>query len=142
MALITLQDDQLVKVPAIDTQHRQLVDIINQLHTAMSQGAGPDVLGGLIDTLIEHTRTHFRDEERLMTDAGFPGLAKHKAEHDRLLQHIVDLAQRFRAGDALLSFAVMIELKGWALVHIEKFDIALGAFLNRRTTGGPAASQQ
>ncbi len=136
MGLISLQNDQRVNVPEIDAQHERLVDLINQLHTAMAQGSKVDVLGGLIDALIEHTRFHFQYEEGLMADAGFPGLAKHKDEHDRLLRRIVDLAQRFHDGDLLLSFAVMVDLKGWALVHIEKFDIALGAFLNRRSAVG------
>jgi len=47
-----------------------------------------------------------------------------------------ELARRFDNGDLLLSFAVMVDLRAWALVHIEKFDIALGAFLNRRTDAG------
>jgi hypothetical protein len=25
----------------------------------------------------------------------------------------------------------MVDLRGWALVHIQKFDLALGRFLNR-----------
>lgn len=131
MALISLRNDQKVNVPDIDAEHETLVELINRLHTAMADGREPAELGAIIALLIAHTRSHFDHEERLMAEHAFPGLSKHKQEHDRLLAHIEQLAMRFADGDLLLSFAVMIDLKGWALVHIEKYDIALGAFLNR-----------
>jgi hemerythrin len=132
MGLISLEDNQKVHVPEIDSQHEALVDLINQLNQAMTHGSDRDSLGRLIEKLVDHTRSHFEYEERLMRDNDYPGLAKHKAEHDLLLHHIVDLADRFSKGDLLLSFAVMVDLRGWALVHIERFDMALGLFLNRK----------
>jgi hemerythrin len=136
MGLISLRDEQKVNVPEIDAQHEALVELINQLHQAMSDGRGKEVLGRVISALVDHTRSHFAYEEQLMTEHAFPGFDKHREEHDRLLQHIEELARRFDNGDLLLSFAVMVDLRAWALVHIEKFDIALGAFLNRRTDAG------
>ena len=68
-------------------------------------------------------------EEALMTEHDYPGIEAHTVEHQRLLQHIEDLARRYKNGDLLLSFAVVIELKGWASIHIEKSDRPLGEFL-------------
>ena len=56
----------------------------------------------------------------------------HKSEHIRLMQHLVDLAERYKNSELLLSFAIVLELKGWAVVHIEKSDKPLGTFLNNR----------
>jgi hemerythrin len=131
MGLIRLEDSQKVNVREIDTQHETLIDLINQLHGAMTQRSERDVLDRLMGALVEHTRTHFDYEERLMLENRYPGYTLHKDEHDRLIQHILALAEQYQRGDLLLSFAVMVDLKGWALVHIEKFDMALGMFLNR-----------
>jgi hemerythrin-like metal-binding protein len=131
MGLIRLEDDQKVNVHEIDAQHETLIDLINQLHAAMTQRSERAVLDQLMAALIEHTRTHFDYEEQLMLEHRYPGYTTHKHEHDRLIQHILALAEQYRRGDLLLSFAVMVDLKGWALVHIERFDIALGVFLNR-----------
>jgi hemerythrin len=103
----------------------------------MLGGGARSVLDGIIAELVEHTRTHFLYEERLMLEHRYPGYARHKQEHDRLIRHIVDLEQGYRSGDLLLSFGVMVDLRGWALVHIEKFDVALGAFLNRKQHSDP-----
>jgi hemerythrin len=131
MGLIRLEDDQLVRVQEIDAQHQGMVDLINQLHKAMMRGSDRAALSDIIGDLIAHTRTHFRYEEQLMLQGGYPGYVKHKQQHDVLLRHITDLDERYRNGDLLLSFAVMIDLKGWALSHIAKYDVALGAYLNR-----------
>ena len=48
------------------------------------------------------------------------------------MQHLVDLAERYKNSELLLSFAIVLELKGWAVVHIEKSDKPLGTFLNNR----------
>ncbi len=131
MGLLRLENDQRVNVLEIDAQHETLIDLINQLHKAMTQCSERGILDGLISALIEHTQTHFLYEEQLMLEQGYPGYPRHKHEHDRLIEHILGLAEQYRKGELLLSFAVMVDLKGWALVHIEKFDLALGAFLNR-----------
>ena len=130
MGLIRLEDDQRVNVPEIDSQHETLIALINRLHRAMTQCEPQQVLDALISELVEHTRQHFLFEEQLMQEHGYPGYARHKAQHDRLIDHILELAERFRGGDLLLSFGVMVDLKGWAIVHIEKADRPLGVFLN------------
>ncbi|MGD2074039.1 MAG: bacteriohemerythrin [Gammaproteobacteria bacterium] len=131
MGLIRLEDDQRLNVREIDSQHETLIELINRLHKAMMGGGRRSILDGIIAELIEHTRTHFQYEEKLMLEHNYPGYARHKQEHERLIRHIVDLADGYRSGDLLLSFAVMVDLRGWALVHIQKFDLALGRFLNR-----------
>jgi hemerythrin-like metal-binding protein len=140
MGLIRLEKHQRLDVSEIDTQHETLIELINQLHGAMLECSDRRVVEQLVTALVEHTQSHFHYEEGLMQAHRFPGYARHKQEHDRLLEHIEALAERCRAGDLLLSFAVMVDLKGWALVHIEKFDLALGHFLNR--TGQAPGSEQ
>jgi hemerythrin len=56
----------------------------------------------------------------------------HKSEHNRLMEHLEDLVGRYRGGELLLSFAIVLELKGWATIHIEKSDKPLGSFLSNK----------
>ena len=132
MELIKLEDNLKLNIPEIDSQHETLIRLINLLHETMLQGADRATLDGLLSQLLEHTRTHFSYEEQLMSQYNYPEYEAHKSEHNRLMQHLVDLAERYKKGELLLSFAVVLELKGWAVVHIEKFDMPLGAFVNKR----------
>jgi hemerythrin-like metal-binding protein len=130
MTLIRLEENLKLDVPEIDSQHETLISLVNLLHETMQQGADKAALDGLLSQLLEHTKYHFAYEEELMSRYSFPGYEAHKSEHKRLMQHLLDLTDRYKNGDLLLSFAVLLELKGWALVHIENSDKPLGTFLN------------
>ncbi|MEA3244456.1 MAG: hypothetical protein U9Q19_13620, partial [Pseudomonadota bacterium] len=90
----------------------------------------------IIIILKSYTQNKFKRfityEEQLMSQFKYPEYAEHKADHAKLMQHITDLAEQFRSGDLLLSFAVMVDLKAWATIHIEIFDGPLGIFLGEK----------
>jgi hemerythrin-like metal-binding protein len=132
MVLIKLEDNLKLDIPEIDSQHETLICLINLLHETILHGADKAALDGLLSQLLEHTQTHFIYEEKLMSRYNYPGYKAHKSEHERLMQHLMDLTDRYKNGDLLLSFAVVLELKGWALVHIESSDKPLGTFLNNQ----------
>lgn len=130
MVLVKLEDNLKLDIPEIDSQHETLIGLINLLHETMLQGADKTTLDGILSQLLEHTQTHFSYEEQLMSQYNYPGYEAHKLEHHRLIQHLLDLTERYKHGELLLSFAVVLELKGWAVVHIEKSDKPLGTFLH------------
>lgn len=132
MELIKADDAPQVGVAEIDAQHATLIAIVNRLHQAMIQRRDRDTLAEILTELIGHTQQHFAYEEQLMSQQQYPDYAAHKADHDKLMQHITDVARRFRSGDLLLSFAVIVDLKAWATIHIEKSDRPLGIFLSRQ----------
>ncbi len=132
MELIKAEDAPLVGVAQIDAQHAALIDLVNQLHQAMGRGDDRDTLDSIISELIEHTQAHFAYEEQLMAETEYPLYQSHKAAHEKLLQHISALAAQFRGGDLLLSFAVMMDLKAWATIHIERSDLPLGVYLSEK----------
>jgi hemerythrin-like metal-binding protein len=132
MELIKLEDKLKLDIPEIDSQHETLIGLINLLHETMLQGADRAALDALLSQLLEHTRNHFAYEEQLMSQHNYPGYEAHKSDHSRLMQHLVDLTERYKNGELLLSFAIVLELKGWAVVHIKKSDKQLGTFLNKQ----------
>ena len=132
MELIQAEDAPSVGVPEIDAQHAALIGLVNRLHQAMIQREDRDTLDAIMAELVAHTRRHFAYEEQLMSQHRYPEYAEHKAHHDELMQHIIHLAEQFRSGDLLLSFAVMVDLKAWATIHIEKSDGPLGIFLSEQ----------
>jgi len=130
MVLIKPEDNLKLDIPEIDSQHETMISLVNLIHETMLQGADKATLDVLLSQLLEHTQIHFAYEEELMSRNNYPGYEAHKSEHNRLMQHLRDLAERYSNGELLLSFAVALELKGWAAVHIEKSDRPLATFLN------------
>ncbi len=132
MDLVKLEDNLKLNITEIDSQHETLISQINAIHEAMLQGADKADLDGLLSQLLEHTRSHFAYEEDLMSRYRYAEYETHKSEHNRLLEHLEDMVVRYRSGELLLSFAIVVELKGWATIHIEKSDKPLGVFLSNK----------
>lgn len=130
MVTIAWDDRSNVNVHEIDAQHRQLVSLINQLNEAMLLRQGRAALTEILARLIDETRAHFAAEETLMIAHAYPDYEGHRQQHEKLLKQIVALHKEFEAGDILLSFAIMLDLKAWALRHISSSDKRLGLYLN------------
>jgi hemerythrin len=112
-----------VHIPQIDAQHQQLIGLINQLHAAMLQGNGKPALAQILTQLVRYTDSHFSYEESMLRQRGYPGLAAHQAEHQKLKKQVVDLQVQFQAGKLLLTMQVMQFLKEWLANHILSRDM-------------------
>jgi len=62
-----------VQIPEIDAQHQRLFCLAAELHNAMAQGKGKNVLEHSLAQLVDYTKTHFAHEERLMQESGYEG---------------------------------------------------------------------
>ncbi|MFH0878374.1 MAG: bacteriohemerythrin [Lentisphaerota bacterium] len=130
MAFINWTDQLSVNIRQIDDQHKKLVSIINTLFDAMSQGKAKDVLGKVFNELIQYTKTHFQNEERMMQQYSYPDFAAHKKEHDDLTKTAMDLQDKFTKGAVSLSIETSNFLKAWLTKHILGTDKKYSPFLN------------
>lgn len=110
----------------MDAQHRKLVDLLNQLETAMQKGKGREVVGQVLGELIRYTQTHFLSEESLMAAHRFPDLAAHKIEHAKLTQRVVKFKTDFDGGKVALTIPVLSFLEDWLVNHIQGHDKVYG----------------
>jgi hemerythrin len=130
MNLINWNDDLSVHIKEIDEQHRKLIDMINNLHSAMGSGRGNEAMGKVLAGLVDYTKTHFATEERLMAKHTYSGYLSHKAQHDALTKQVIDLYTKFQEGKAMVTVEVMNFLKDWLTKHIQDSDKKYGPFLN------------
>lgn len=130
MALLTWNSSCSVGVQAMDDQHGILMDTINELQTALLHGCSREQVESLLDQLLKFTSMHFRGEEQLMEQHGFPGLAEHCAEHHRLLAEIRESVHRLhRSGDVQVRSLLQF-LHDWYLEHFAGPDQEYGPWLN------------
>ncbi len=59
MAYFSWTKDLAVGHDGIDNDHRKLVDMINALYEALSDGRAKDVMGKVLNNLIIYTKEHF-----------------------------------------------------------------------------------
>ena len=80
------KDDYSVGIDSIDQQHKKLLNLINQLQTAVDYSTGEQFEREALDELVDYTKTHFTYEEGLMRDNDYPDFEPHKAQHEKMFE--------------------------------------------------------
>ena len=65
MAFLKWSEKMSVGVPALDADHKKMVDLINGLSKTMNEGGSVDEVCQAINALVDYARYHFEMEERL-----------------------------------------------------------------------------
>jgi len=132
MSLIVWHDGLSVQMKEFDIQHRELVRLINDLHDAMAQRKGSELLGKVLGSLVDYTKKHFAAEEKLMQQHSYPGYLSHKMEHDTLTRKALEIKTKFDSGKMVMSVELMNFLKDWLTKHIMGLDKKYSAFFTSK----------
>jgi hemerythrin-like metal-binding protein len=131
MAYFEWADDLVIDEGPIDADHRQLVDLVNILHTATSEGRGVEVVDEVLHKVIEYTLSHLQREEAIMASIRFPNLEAHKLHHKRFADHLDALKVKFDAGSITVASQLSSVLRDWLSLHIRRSDKEIKVFLNK-----------
>lgn len=123
MLLIAWTSQMNVGVKLLNNDHKQLVNLINNLHDGLVTGQSKAVLENEFEQLVTYTRFHHANEERLLDEAGFHGLLTHKQEHEQMLEHLLRMQIRFIESSQLgVEMEIMQQLRVWLFRHIQGSD--------------------
>lgn len=114
-----------VGIPKIDSQHKHLVELCNELHESIVSDNPLAQKQHLVSTLKEcvaYVGTHFKDEEKLMQAAGYEDFSAHKAKHDMFTKQVLETAQNLNSQDRLASIKFVKFLYEWLISHISYED--------------------
>lgn len=131
MAYFEWADDMVIDKGPIDQDHRQLVDLVNALHTATSDGRGQDVVATILDDVIRYTAEHLQREEHLMENMQFPNLVQHKHGHDQFMQHVRNLKKKYDCGSITVASQLSTALRDWLSLHIRRNDKEILTFMKK-----------
>ncbi len=112
----------------IDTQHRELITLLNGLIESCANGIDAEKLRDALDFLAEYTYRHFDDEEMLQLMYMYPDYENHKQAHDVFKRKVQDLIARFEESGSteVLSSDVNKIVAAWFLRHIRLEDVKIG----------------
>jgi len=105
-------------IEVIDSQHRELVRMINELDRALRRHTARDILSELLDELIDYSKYHFSTEEKYMLDFEFEGFSDHRKEHDHFRFKVFRFQREYIDGTAELDSVLMQFLKEWLSNHM------------------------
>ena len=128
MHFIKWHDDYNINIPNIDSQHRRLIDLINELAQAKEDKKDSQIHGKILTELVAYTQTHFKEEEDFMKEINYPGLQEHEAQHKILINQVIDVLQNYKRGYTDISDKVLYILNSWLINHILKRDKEIAKF--------------
>lgn len=124
-------DNFSVKHTGIDEQHKELIEIINDLVLYISDNDTEfSHLLELVTKLDNYVSEHFQYEEVLMAKYSYPEKIAHEIQHNSLRSKLEDL-NIFSVGNTLDFYKNLLgDLIDWLSKHIMLTDKKLGLFLN------------
>jgi hemerythrin-like metal-binding protein len=117
-----------VGIHVIDTQHKKLVDILNELYESFVDQTSGQKLNHILKELKDYTVYHFGTEEELFKKFGYPHAEGHLQEHKGFVDRIEEFSAELMEGKSKLTFQLMNYLKNWLLNHICGSDQAYVSF--------------
>lgn len=119
---IIWQNEYATNIPVIDSQHRKLFEIYNEM-AAHINDHGINGVNALITELIRYTREHFTYEEKLMQKFAYSGCAEHMEEHNDFIEKLMELVHGNSEGKGREEYLVFAEfLADWLVNHIMVVD--------------------
>jgi len=128
----------------VDAQHAAILAQLARLRTD-----SPDASRESLRLLRQQTASHFKYEEMLMEEVGYPDLAAHKQQHADFLHRVRGIQERLeRDGARPGDVGVLADtVETWVMEHVLDQDRRLAAFIRSRAPepqgepGGPAPTR-
>jgi len=117
---------------AIDSDHKMLVQYVNEFYQAMHSGTGRTAAPGILAKLGQYANSHFAREEAIFRQGGLPSLPQHQQAHAELAAKVQDFLNDLgSSGKATITSDLASFLREWLINHVFKSDKAGVREINR-----------
>ena len=89
----------------------------------------------MLDYLDEYTNFHFKEEEKLQENAGYPEYEKHHEKHEefkKTIQELQEYLQDYEGPTEQFSELVQKNVIDWLFGHIKTYDRSVAEFIFMR----------
>lgn len=115
----------------IDNQHKSIIESINNLLDACSQGKGRSEVENTLKFLQDYVGKHFSDEERLQLKSNYPDYKAHREKHEAFTKTVSEIAEEFNKSGASIQLVAKVNssVAGWLISHIKSEDKKVAAHI-------------
>jgi len=110
-------------IETMDVHHRVQAGLVDLLEQLLVQGGDRVLTEETLTRLADFAEAHFRTEEQLMGQHGYPGRDGHAGAYVGLMESVRAI-QRAHAGGAAGGAATAAALRSWLLDHVRTADAA------------------
>lgn len=131
MEHINWKDSYRIGLKEIDSQHLQLVGMINSLIDEQKKLTEPATIAELLTKMTDYAAEHFRTEEFLMAEYGYEQHDNHVKIHEAFIAKTHEFMNA-EIGPNYLSKALLEYLKSWLINHILNEDMKYKPFFQEK----------
>ncbi len=114
----------------IDSEHKQLIEAVDNVMQNISAGKGKEQLNSTVDFLNDYTKKHFSHEEELQAQSKFPTMATHKVWHTSFITKLKTVSEKLKKeGENSLIVIELTQVISSLINHIKTEDKKLADFL-------------
>ena len=121
MSLIVWKEEYTLGIEEIDSQHKKMFSIINDLFHAMKD-SDDEVLKRVLGELVDYADYHFSTEEAYFEKLEYPEKEAHIKTHELYREKIMSFVLEYKDGEKLLPYEILDFLEDWWINHITGVD--------------------
>jgi hemerythrin len=121
-----------VGVSEMDRQHKKFMRMLNRLINEPEAQTHSETISDLLSGMIAYAREHFRDEEALMAEYGYPFKDHQTEQHKAFVKKTVDICSAVEVGVDSVPQVLLAYLKDWLVQHILQQDMRYKTFFLER----------
>lgn len=125
MSHIEWKKEYSVGVAAVDHEHRELIEQINELYQLTQTGADHDRVVVALGEIYAQIAAHFALEEKMMRDARYGAMPEHKSDHESLLDQLRDIMDKVEDDGSYDRERLSRDLERWFTEHFRTHDARL-----------------
>ena len=127
MPTIQWDESMATGVETVDAQHKQLIDLLNDLMEAITWGRARSEIQGLLAKLGAYSTFHFGHEEECMVRYKCPAAEVNMLAHKDFVVTLAALTDAFERDGATAHLVVRVEVEmlRWLTTHIRRTDTQL-----------------
>jgi hemerythrin len=127
-------DEYQIGLPVIDSQHKRLFNLIDELNKAIETGPEITDIEELLAGLKQYATRHFQLEEKYMVESNYPGLEEQQKDHAYFTNRFKALNEEINEIGFTPAVAQVIkeELSEWLKEHVTGLDVNFGEYCRQQ----------
>ncbi len=124
-----------VGIKKMDAQHRQIIEVINELLAMSEDNLQERRLKKVFERLRDYIENHFRDEERLLLEQGYPEYPEQKKEHEAFIDRFCEFQKELLKRRPSVPINIFNFVWDWFAHHIMEMDKKYQSYFAARSAG-------
>ena len=121
-SLVTWQTDFEINITELDEQHKNIIELSNQLYLAFRNDKSKKEIKDILKSLVDYASYHFGNEESYFKEFKFKFSEEHITDHKLFIKELQQFQSNYASGKVKFLDDIMTFIEEWILNHFVEQD--------------------